>query len=160
MKRKSIAHIGFALYIVLLIWLVIFKLEPRFWALPQTGRSLNLIPFGASMMQNGGVAVSEIVYNALFFMPLGIYLSILNITKKVWYRILIGLAVSLAFETIQYLFKIGASDITDVIMNVIGTSVGALIGLRIKAKVDTFCFILLLAELIALAGYAALIIMQ
>ena len=160
MKRKKLAHIGFALYLILLIWLVLFKLEPRFWALPQTGRSLNLIPFGASMMQNCGISLSEIIYNALFFVPLGIYLSLLNITEKAWHGILIGLAISIACEAVQYLFKIGASDITDVLMNTLGTAIGAAIGTRLRAKADAVCLVLLIAELILLAGYIALLAVQ
>lgn len=160
MKRKKLAHIGFALYLILLFWLVLFKLEPRFWALPQTGRSLNLIPFGASMMQNGGISLSEIIYNALFFVPLGIYLSLLNITEKAWHGILIGLAISIACEAVQYLFKIGASDITDILMNTLGTAIGAAIGSRLRAKADAVCLVLLIAELILLAGYIALLAVQ
>lgn len=160
MKRKSLANIGFALYIVLLVWLVIFKLEPRFWALPQTGRSLNLIPFGASMMQNGGISLSEIVYNALFFVPLVIYLSILSVTKKTWQGIFIGLAVSIAFEAVQFAFKIGASDITDVIMNTIGTAIGVLIGAKLRSKADMICLILFIAELVMLLCYILLLAVQ
>ena len=160
MKRKKLAHIGFALYLILLIWLVLFKLEPRFWALPQTGRSLNLIPFGASMMQNGGISLSEIIYNALFFVPLGIYLSLLNITEKAWHGIFIGLAISIACEAVQYLFKIGASDITDVLMNTLGAAIGTFIGTRLRAKADAVCLVLLIAELILLAGYIALLAVQ
>lgn len=160
MKRKTVGYIGFALYIVLLVWLVVFKLEPRFWTLPQTGRSLNLIPFGASMMQNGGISISEIVYNALFFVPLGLYLSLLDITKKAWQGILVGALISIAFEALQYAFGIGASDITDVLMNTFGTAVGILIGTRLKAKSNAVFLILLIAELILLAGYIALLIMQ
>ena len=160
MKRKPIAHIGFALYIVLLVWLVIFKLEPRFWALPQTGHSLNLIPFGASMMQNGGISLSEIVYNALFFLPLGMYLSFLNVTKKAGHGILIGLTVSIVFEAVQYAFKIGASDITDVIMNTFGTAIGVFIGVKLRSKADTICFVLLIAEIILLLCYILLLAVQ
>jgi len=160
MKRKVLAHIGFALYIVLLVWLVIFKLEPRFWALPKTGRSLNLIPFGASMMQNGGISLSEIVYNALFFLPLGMYLSFLNVTKKAWHGILIGLTVSIAFEAVQFAFKIGASDITDVIMNTLGTAIGVLIGIKLGSKADDVCIFLLIAQFILLSCYIALLLMQ
>lgn len=160
MKRKTVGYIGFALYIVLLVWLVIFKLEPRFWTLPQTGRTINLIPFAASMMQNGGISLSEIAYNALFFVPLGLYLSLLDITKKAWQGILVCALISIAFEALQYAFGIGASDITDVIMNTLGTAVGILVGSRLKAKADAVCLVLLIAELTLLAGYIALIILQ
>ncbi len=160
MKRKVLAHIGFALYIVLLVWLIIFKLEPKFWTFPKTGRSLNLIPFVASMMQNGGISLSEIVYNALFFLPLGMYLSFLNVTKKAWHGILIGFAVSIAFEAVQFVFKIGASDITDVIMNTLGTAIGVLIGIKLGSKADAVCIFLLIAQFILLSCYIALLLMQ
>lgn len=160
MKRKVLAHIGFALYIVLLVWLIIFKLEARFWTLPQTGRSLNLIPFGASMMQNGGISLSEIVFNALFFVPLGMYLSFLNVAKKPWQGILVGFAVSIAFEAVQFAFKIGASDITDVIMNTLGTAIGVLIGIKLGSKADAVCIFLLIAQFILLSCYIALLLMQ
>ena len=160
MKRKVLAHIGFVLYIVLLVWLIIFKLEPRFWTFPKTGRSLNLIPFGASMMQNGGISFSEIAYNALFFVPFGIYLLTLRITKKAWHGILIGLTVSIAFEAVQFVFKIGASDITDVIMNTLGTAIGVLIGIKLGSKADDVCIFLLIAQFILLSCYIALLLMQ
>ena len=160
MKRKNLICFGFGIYLLLLVWLILFKLEPRFWQLQQTGRSMNLIPFARSMLQNGRISISEIAYNALFFVPLGIYLSVLDITDRAWKRVMTGFLASIAFEGAQYLFAIGASDITDVIMNTLGTALGVLIGIKLKQKEELICTLLLIAELLLLAGYIALLAMQ
>ena len=39
--------------------------------------------------------------------------------------VVIGTALSITLEVLQYIFGVGASDITDVITNTLGTAVGA-----------------------------------
>lgn len=58
----------------------------------------------------------------LIFIPLGIYLKMLDInSKKV---ILYGFIFSILLEVSQFIFKIGAFDITDIITNTAGTILG------------------------------------
>ena len=76
-KEQRLTGILLGIYLILLTWLILFKLQ-----LPLGGwvpyRSLNLVPFGASLIVNGAVDVQEILYNGLVFLPFGLYLGMLK----------------------------------------------------------------------------------
>lgn len=124
MKRKLNASIIiYVIYCLILIWLVLFKFTFSFedfqWL--QTTRRVNLIPFYYDT-DVGHIHAKEVIMNAFVFVPMGLYLKMLTISGKK--AVLIGAAGSLAFEVIQFVFAIGASDITDIITNTLGTVVG------------------------------------
>ena len=125
-KEQRLTGILLGIYLILLTWLILFKLQ-----LPLGGwvpyRSLNLVPFGASLIVNGAVDVQEILYNGLVFLPFGLYLGMLQPRRSWWKSLLVMAGVSLAYETLQYLLAIGASDITDLLMNTAGGAVGLLV---------------------------------
>ncbi len=114
-----------AVYLVVLTWLVLFKLKFNIASvLHYHHRSLNLIPFAAPSIVRGKINYGEIIDNCLFFIPFGLLLSV-NFKKTGFVRKLVFiLAFSLAAEMIQYIFAIGASDITDVITNTLGGFLG------------------------------------
>ena len=60
--------------------------------------------------------------NIVIFVPLGIYLKMLRIDMKK--TIIYGAGLSLMLEMLQFVIGIGASDITDVITNTLGTIIG------------------------------------
>lgn len=121
-KKKKITKILFMVYILLLIWIILFKTSfsiSDFIGLLKI-RSINLIPFYYPAKVS--FHLREVIANILIFVPLGIYLKMLDIkSKKV---ILYGLILSLVLEVSQFIFKLGASDITDIITNTIGTILG------------------------------------
>lgn len=125
----------FALYVSILIWLVLFKLTFHFSAiLDKHARSLNLLPFAAPSMVEGRINYGEMVMNCVFFIPFGLLLEV-NFKKPGFLtKLLIILAFSLSVELIQYLFAIGATDITDLIMN----GFGGLLGLAFYALGNMF----------------------
>ncbi len=115
----------FEIYLFLLAWLILFKFSINIMDLSRI-RNINLIPFKGSKITNGQLDVSEIMYNIVVFIPLGIYV---NIFWNDWFfgkKILIGFLLSIFFETIQFVFAIGASDITDVMTNTLGGIIGVL----------------------------------
>ncbi len=121
-KRNNIFTIVLlSVYGLILVWIVLLKAstvaELRY--LP-CERTLNLVPFHYDV--EVGTHVEEVVLNALVFVPLGLYLSMLGM--KPWKAILLGLCLSFAFEALQYAFSIGAADVTDIIMNTLGTVIG------------------------------------
>jgi glycopeptide antibiotics resistance protein len=87
-------------------------------------RSINLIPFGAMLHLNGRPSYNEIIYNGLAFLPFGIYISMLSMKKSFMHLIVPLILTSLLFEIMQYVFALGASDITDVIANTFGGIIG------------------------------------
>lgn len=118
----------FAVYDVLLVGLVLFKF-PFSYDDSGSGRHLNLIPLAGSFGSNGRLDLSEILENILVFVPLGVYLSALRPNWSFGWRILGIVATSVVFETMQFIFAIGRSDITDVLDN----TLGGLLGLGVYA---------------------------
>lgn len=130
MESKKITRCLLAVYLLALSWIIIFKMEFSFDNLPHI-RNINLIPFGDSAITNGTVDVSEIINNLLAFIPFGIFTGMLLDEKSFIKKVLPVFFVSLAFETVQFIFAVGASDITDLLMNTTGGIIG------------TVCFIFL-----------------
>lgn len=125
-SQKKISIAVFGLYILLLIWLILFKFNINLTDLGYI-RNVNLIPFKESLIINGHLDVSEIIYNVLIFVPLGVYVSIFTPKLPFIKKILPSLFLSLLLETLQFIFAIGASDITDVISNTVGGFLGIIL---------------------------------
>jgi len=124
------------LYLVILIWLVLFKTSFSISALMehQHQRSLNLVPFAAPKIVDGRINYSEMIWNCIFFIPFGLLLNV-NF-KRVGFlpKIALIMSISLSVELLQYIFAIGAADITDVITN----SVGGFLGLTLYNFTNKF----------------------
>lgn len=87
-------------------------------------REINLIPFGGSVIANGKVDFDEIINNAIVFIPVGAYFSLLFKNKSALKAIGSVFGISFVYEIIQFIFAIGASDITDLISNTLGGIIG------------------------------------
>lgn len=162
MKKKSMALIALCLYLLLLVWLVIFKLQIDPALFPHY-RQLILIPFSRPGAANMRTVVFEIVDNFLAFIPLGLLLSAVEFPKKWWERVVTGLCLSIVFEAAQYAFAMGTCDVTDLITNTLGTLAGVLLYIPIKKllkeKAPFVTGLVILILLIgALAGYLFLTI--
>ncbi len=98
-KSKRVTKILLVLYLIFITWVILFKMSTDFQNIG-TSRRINLKPFGASVIINGKIDLSEIYLNiAAFF-------------------------VSLAFETAQYILAVGVTDITDLLGNTLGGVIG------------------------------------
>lgn len=91
--------------------------------LPQL-RNINLIPYSESVIVNGKLDFGELIQNAIAFVPVGIYLSMLKPKWSFIKKILPIAGISLLYEILQYILAIGATDITDLLNNTIGGIVG------------------------------------
>lgn len=109
------------------------KLMPSFDLLPRM-RSINLIPFRETLFVNNKINYKDVIYNVLVFIPLGIYLKIIFQKWPIYKIIVTGLLVSTSYESIQYIFAIGCSDITDIITNTSGTLIGIAISSVFTSK--------------------------
>jgi glycopeptide antibiotics resistance protein len=122
---KILSRVLLVVYVVILLWLVLFKWKFNISSIVnRRHRSLNLIPFAAPSKVNGRIIYDEILYNCLFFIPFGLLLNA-NF-KKVRFlpKLVFIMLFSIAVELIQFIFAIGATDITDVITNTFGGFVG------------------------------------
>ena len=122
---RKLALILFASYFIVLVWAVLFKLQLSFNDLPDL-RSINLQPFGDSSFKKGKFNTPEVVGNFLIFFPFGIYLNMFPRRSSYLKQLLLMGIVSLTFEVLQYIFSIGVSDMTDLLMNISGGGAGIL----------------------------------
>jgi len=117
---KSLSKILFALYSLLLLWLVLFKLS---FDIPSVLdihiRSLNLIPFAG--LSRGR---TQMIANIIVFIPLGLLLSVNLKRTNFWRKLAYVVLFSVAVEALQFVLAIGITDITDVIMNTLGGFIG------------------------------------
>ncbi|MBC6005050.1 VanZ family protein [Paeniclostridium sp. NSJ-45] len=156
----KITNILLIIYLFILTFVILFKI-----GFPELGRrSINLIPYGGSVIVNGKINILELIYNIIAFIPFGIYISILKTNWNFIKKVVPIFGVSLVFEITQFVFGVGASDITDLINNTIGGIIGILIYvmltkifksdlkinkvINIFASLGTICSVLLLVVLI------------
>ena len=78
MKRKPncLATILFLIYLALLVWIILFKLQFSISDLDKV-RSINLIPFHYDKEIGAAFHLTEELENVLIFVPMGIYLQML-----------------------------------------------------------------------------------
>ena len=137
MKSKKMTAGLLIFYLIALVWIILFKLGFSTADLPHI-RNINLIPFAESVIVNGKLDVSEIMKNGVAFIPYGVFAHMLWEQKSFVTQCVPIFATSLLLEVLQFVFAIGASDITDIIMNSLGGIAGILIGVCLQkiAKVN------------------------
>ncbi|MER2192455.1 MAG: VanZ family protein [Solibacillus sp.] len=87
-------------------------------------RSINLVPF--DMIAQQGFSLN--VYgNILMFVPLGLYIANSMKPFRFWKVLVAIVGTSFAIEVLQYVFKRGASDIDDLLLNTAGGLIGIFI---------------------------------
>jgi len=153
----------FAVYLVLLVWLVLWKLDVP-WIGSGVRRTVKLVPFVATA-QNGPSDPSEVLGNVLVFVPFGVYLALLAPHRpwwRTWARALGSVALtSAALEVAQYVLAVGSTDISDVLANTAGGVAGlvlvALVRLvlrrRTTAVLTGLCAVGTVVALLATAAF-------
>lgn len=133
MKSEKLTKVLLLIYLIILSWVILCKMQLDISLLKNTNyRNINLIPFAGSLITNNRINISEIILNVIVFFPFGLYISMLNEEWKLIKKITPIFIVSLAFETLQYIFAIGGSDITDLIGNTLGGIIGICIFLGLS----------------------------
>ena len=166
-KRKlTVIHILFAIYCLLMVWIILFKLsispaEVQALARP---RNINWIPFYYEELSGTRFHRTEILNNLAVFVPFGLYLNMLGM--KNGRAVLAGFLFSFTLELCQFVFQLGSSDVTDLITNTLGTLVGIVLyaGLlrlvRSRKKANRILTVLALAATILLLALLALLIVM
>ena len=156
----KVTSILLIIYLFILTFAIVFKM-----GVAVSGeRSINLIPYGSSAIVNGRLYTKELIENVIAFIPLGCYIGMLKADWSFIKKILPIFGVSLLFEITQFIFGLGASDVTDLINNTLGGAIGILIYfilikifksdlklnkvINIFASLATICLVLLLTILI------------
>lgn len=118
----------FIIYLIALYYILLLKLGVRFSYMGE--RITNFIPFG-----EGLILTSENMLNVVIFVPLGIYAEILYERWIMGKKLLLFFSLSLLIEALQYMLRIGAFDVTDLITN----TVGAVLGLMLFQAIKKVC---------------------
>lgn len=133
LRHKRVTSILFIVYFLLLTWIIVFKMELSMSNLVAE-KSINFIPFKESAIVNGRISFSEIINNAIVFIPVGVFTAMLADNLKFIKMAAVPFGISLFYEITQYIFAVGACDITDLINNTLGGIVGILI-FKLRRKV-------------------------
>ena len=132
-KEKSKPDFGiltkflFAVYLIALTWAILFKFKLN---IHELNGSKNLI-FKPFFAEGNHLNKADFYTNLIAFVPFGIYISALkregNIILNLIVSVLVMFETSLFYETAQYIFKIGCSDINDLISNTLGGVIGVIV---------------------------------
>src|SRR3954469_4351874 len=122
LKTKTASSSLLILYLVVLVWLILFKFSSDFLTIlnQYQTRSLNIIPFAGASFGN----INELLYNFVVFIPFGLLLGINFKKLNFKWKLALIFSLSLGAELLQYIFAIGTTDITDLITNTAGGFVG------------------------------------
>ncbi|MFP3919980.1 VanZ family protein [Lysinibacillus telephonicus] len=120
----------FCYWFILLFY--VFLLVDTVFISRESLRSVNLIPFNSIkefiMVDNGfgqvRIVDMNIWGNIFMFVPAGIYIILHKKHRSIMKNLFIILLSSLAIEATQFIFALGALDIDDIILNVMGGFIG------------------------------------
>lgn len=124
MKEKRATRFVFFIYFLVLVWIVMFKMKFSLDDLPHY-RALNLDPFHDAL--NHPIRTREVIDNVIIFIPYGILMAMMRSKRSFFSKIFPIFLTSLTFETLQYVFSIGSTDVNDVITNTLGGLIGIFI---------------------------------
>lgn len=78
--------------------------------------------------------MEDVVGNVLLFLPVGVTLAgalrSVPVRRRFWITVALGAALSIAIETIQSVLPTRVTDVDDLLFNVIGTGIGAILLIR------------------------------
>ena len=142
---NKLTTVLFVVYLITVYWILLLKLGVRFSYMGE--RRTNLIPFNEPF-----ILTSENILNLVIFIPLGIYAGILFWKWVFGRKLFFVFLLSLLVEGLQYILRIGAFDITDIITNTLGGLTGLMIFKGIEKVFNNSCKAQKLINVIATIG--------
>lgn len=147
-KKKVIAVIWWV-YIVLLLVVVVIKFRGSFGELRDKINSYsmdssvnyNLIPFrsiGSQILYiSQGWALKNILGNLVAFIPFGFLLPITYKKVNTYIKVyIVGVLSIVSMESLQLITKLGSFDVDDIILNMVGLSIGYLVLCLMKRSLN------------------------
>lgn len=125
----------FVIYLMALVWILLFKLGVHF-SYMGNARTFNFLPYREPLFLNGKFDWGETMMNVLIFVPLGIYAGVLFKRWNIWKKLILFFLVSFIVESLQYIYRIGASDITDLINNTFGGMIGLMLYIGLEKVIN------------------------
>ena len=150
-KSTKLTLALFIVYLIALFWIIVLKLNVELSNI-KTSTNTNLIPYSRPLMLNGKADFGEPLLNILIFMPFGLYAGVLFKKWSFGKKVLLFFLTSLLLESLQFIFRVGTFDITDLINNTLGGAIGVLIYLGIEKNSHDPDKVRKLINLITLTG--------
>ena len=151
-RSNRLTTLLFIIYLIALYWILLLKLGVRFSYMGE--RRTSLVPFS-----EGVILTSENILNLVIFIPLGIYAGILFRKWIFGKKLLFVLLFSLLVEGLQYILRVGAFDITDIITNTLGGITGLIILKGLEKAFNNNFKAQKFINIIALIGTALIIVL-
>lgn len=133
---KPISAVFFTVYILYLMYLTF--LDPLYGR-GIVHRSINVIPLKTIIQfltsnYSLKIIIINIAGNIAAFVPMGFLLPVVFNRIDGFYKVmLVSLAAAFSIEAAQYILRVGASDIDDIILNALGGMLGYILYRFIKA---------------------------
>lgn len=118
-RQEQWTKVLLIIYLLVMFWIILLKLGVQFSYLEK--RSVNLVPFVTLYLSK-----LEVLMNVVIFIPLGTYAATLGKEWAFGIHIFCFFLLSFFLESIQYIFRIGTFDVTDLITNTVGAWMGYL----------------------------------
>ncbi len=132
---RAAADLLFVFYLALLLRLTVFRNDFS-WDNFMLGGQLNLVLFRQliNVIRTGGAYYFFRLFlgNIAAFLPFGAYLAF-RTKRPLAVILLFGALLSAAVEALQFMFDVGFTEIDDIILNALGTLLGAA-AVRMLAK--------------------------
>jgi glycopeptide antibiotics resistance protein len=148
--HNKLTSLLLAIYSAVIFWIIVLKLNISFTY--KGTQNVNLIPFREPLLYNSRIDYNEIFLNILIFVPLGLYVGILFKKLSIAQKVLSFFMVSFTFEILQFILRIGAFDITDIINNTFGGIVGLLLYKGLEKALNSPAKAQKLINIIAIIG--------
>ena len=127
----AVALVGYGAVVVALTMLKAFFVIGLLWRPEsQRGRSIEWMPLALYRDSPTWFGpLFDYLGNMAFFIPIGIvtYILLEHRRRAVGLVVVVGLTLSAAIETLQYVLALGHSDVSDLLFNTAGVLVGAVI---------------------------------
>ena len=127
----AVALVGYGAVVVALTMLKAFFVIGLLWRPEsQRGRSIEWMPLALYRDSPTWFGpLFDYLGNMAFFIPIGIvtYILLEHRRRTVGLVVVVGLTLSAAIETLQYVLALGHSDVSDLLFNTAGVLVGAVI---------------------------------
>lgn len=155
-KINKLTLILFFIYLVVLFWILLFKLGVQFSYMAE--RRVNLVPYN-NAMSNGNIDLGETIMNVIIFLPLGIYAGVLFKRWSIGLKLFFFFLTSLMFEVLQFVLRVGSFDMTDIVNNTLGGIIGLMIFLAIEKVFNNSFKTQKFINIIALTGTVLMVIL-
>lgn len=144
----------FAVYLVALYWIIVLKFNITAYH-DGVERVINWIPYREAVLY-GNMNLNETLMNVFIFVPFGLYSGILLERWNLFRKFALFLSVSFFFEVSQFILKVGAFDVTDLINNTLGGLLGLMLFKALERSFATRVKAQKFTNIMALVGTVAI----